>query len=331
MQKRLQKRRYAAAVLTAAMLMATPAAALFSARETEAAAVPADGAPVARELEIHTYKNIPYRTQFLSTDYEGDDVTYALKQEPKRGSVEIDGANFTYTPLNGKTGTDSFTYVAIDTEGNESAPATVTVTISKVKSDVTYSDMEENPAAAAAQQLAETGIFTGCRIGEKFFFEPDRTVSRSEFLAMTMEAAGVAAMAVTMTGFCDDSSIPVWAKAYASAGLSSGVVQGSETADGIAFRGEDPITYNEAASVLDRVLSVRDVDLKSWYTDREAVPSWAAQAVGNMEAEQVLAAGSFGSSTLENPVTRAAAAQMLVAAQDLLKSERRGPLDWLTG
>ncbi len=55
--------------------------------------------------------------------------------------------------------------------------------------------------------------------------------------------------------------------------------------------------------MLNRVLAVEDVDLAGWYADREAVPSWAAQAVGNMEAVSVLAAGSFGSAAMGETVT----------------------------
>jgi len=133
-----------------------------------------------------------------------------------------------------------------------------------------------------------------------------------------------------MTGFCDDAAIPTWAKAYAAAGLSGGVVQGMTTTDGGAFRGDAPVTYNEAAAILNRVLSVSDVDLKTWYADREAVPSWAAQAVGNMESVNVLTAGSFGSDTLSRSVTRADAAQMLTAAETLLAGKPVGLFGWIS-
>ena len=69
---------------------------------------------------------------------------------------------------------------------------------------------------------------------------------------------------------------------------------------------------------------ISDVDLDVWYADREAVPSWAAQAVGNMEALSVLSVGSFGSQTMEQTVTRADAAQMLSAAKTLLEGETSG-------
>lgn len=325
--KKESMRRMAALAMTATLMLATPALALFG---KQAEQTPAEGAPIAKELEIRTYRNIPYHAQFLSTDNEGDDVTYTVSAVPKRGTVAVKGAEFTYTPKENKTGSDSFTYVATDSNGNASSPATVTVTIDKVKSGVTYSDMNGNQAAAAAQQLAEDGIFTGARIGDQYFFEPDRTVSRSQFLAMTMKAAGLDATDVTMTGFSDDQAIPTWAKAYAAAGLSDGVILGKSTADGVAFRGDDAITYNEAAAILNRVLSVNNVNLNTWYADRNAVPSWAAQAVGNMESVSVMAAGSFGSSTLNNSVTRADAAQMLASAKTLLEGKPVGLFDWIS-
>lgn len=320
-------KRAGALVLTIAVLLTVNAAALFGKKTTPAPAE--EGAPIARELTIDTYRGIPYQAQFLSTDPEGEDVVYTIVTEPKRGAVTIDGGNFTYTPGQGKTGTDSFTYAATDSAGHMSLPATVTVTISRAKSGVTYADTEGSASAAAAQHLAEEAVFVGSNIGGQYYFEPERTVSREEFLAMAMETAGANVSAVTMTGFCDDEAIPTWAKAYAAAGLTAGVVQGSATAEGAAFRGQQPITFNEAAAVMNRMLSVSDVNLDAWYADREAVPSWAAQAVGNMESVSVLAAGSFGSGALEEPITRADAAGMLSAARTLLDGEQTGVFDWL--
>jgi hypothetical protein len=178
--------------------------------------------------------------------------------------------------------------------------------------------------------MAEEGIFAGAKLGENYYFEPDRAVSRSEFLAMVLETAGRDVTDVTMTGFSDDEAIPTWAKAYAAAGVAEGIVQGKAGAEGVAFRGEETITFSEAATVLDRVLDLGNVDLEVWYADREVVPSWAAQAVGNMEAVSVLEAGSFGSLTMEEAVTRADAAQMLCAAKTLLEGEEpRSLLEWL--
>ena len=319
-------KRTAVLCLTAALTLSVNAAALFGGKEK---AQPAEGAPTAQAVEIRTYRSIPYQAQFLASDKEGEDLTYAVEEAPKKGTVQIDGASFIYTPEADAAGSDSFTYTATDSAGHVSQPATVSVTIEKARSGVSYADTAGSAAAAAAQDLAEKGIFTGAKIGDQYYFEPDKTVSRSEFLAMVLETAGAEPTAVTMTGFCDDEAIPAWAKAYAAAGVADGIIQGVSTAEGVAFQGDDPITFNEAATVLNRVLAVEDVDLASWYADREAVPSWAAQAVGNMEAVSVLSAGSFGSAAMAETVTRADAARMLSAASTLLEGESAGLFDWL--
>ena len=321
-------KRAAVLALAASLLLGGSAQALFGKKQQPVQAE--EGALTAQDVELRTYRGIPVQGQFLASDSEGEDMTFAVVEEPRKGTVTIQGADFTYTPDEGVTGGDSFTYAATDSAGHVSQPATVTVTIEKTKSGVTYADTGDSSAAAAAQHLAEAGIFTGAKIGEQYYFQPDAQVSRSEFLAMVMETAGREVTPVTMTGFCDDESIPTWAEAYAAAGVADGIVQGKSTAEGAAFRGDEAISFNEAATVLDRVLDLGDVELDVWYADREAVPSWAAQAVGNMEAVSVLAAGSFGSQTMESAVTRADAARMLSAAKTLLDGEEpTGLFGWL--
>lgn len=311
----------AAVLALAAALLTGSASALFFGKKTEE---PDPGAPQAEDLSLSTYRDVPGQGQFQAADPEGDEVTYALDREPRKGVVVIEGGGFTYTPDQGMTGSDSFTYTAADSEGHVSAPAKVTVKIEKTRSGVSYADTKDDPASAwAAQRLAETGVFTGSQIGGRYYFQPDQAVSREEFLAMALETAGREVTEVTMTGFCDDSAIPTWAKAYAAAGVADGVIQGRSTAEGAAFRGGETITFNEAATILNRVLDLGDVDLDVWYADRETAPSWAAQAVGNMEAVSVLAAGSFGSQTMTQPVTRADAARMLTAAGTLLEGTEK--------
>lgn len=317
-----------AMLLALLMILTVPAQALFGKKNAEPVP-PVQGAPIAKEVSIKTYRNIPYRAQFLATDDEKNQLTYTVTEAPKKGNVTVEGDSFTYTPMEGKSGKDSFTYVVTDSSGNVSSPATVNIMVEKTKSGIEYQDTKDNNAAAAAQYLAESGVFVGPCMGGNYYFEPDRTVSRGEFLAMTMELAGLKADTVTMTGFSDDAAIPTWAKAYAAAGLAEGIIQGVQSAEGVAFHSEDAVTYNEAAAILDRVLSVGNIDLETWFTDREAAPSWADQAVGNMESVSVMAAGSFGSGTLSQAMTRADAAQMLASAGALLIDEKPGVFDWI--
>ncbi|WP_300270247.1 Ig-like domain-containing protein [uncultured Flavonifractor sp.] len=280
----------------------------------------ANGAPVAENLELSTYKNVAVTDRFSAVDPEGDLLTYRLVKKPARGAVTIgEDGQFVYTPYENKTGKDSFTYIAMDTVGNASDPATVKVKIEKPDTKVTYADLSGHPAHKAAIRLAEEGIFVGECMGGEYFFQPDVAVTRSEFVAMAMNAAGVASLdGVSRTGFADDESIPTWAKPYVSSALKCGLVQGITDDEGrVVFRADDSITTAEAAVLLDRVLSVTDVDAQTFAAD---APAWAAQSAANLSTCGVLPAEAGLTDTL----TRGEAAQLLCAALDLLDSRDTG-------
>ena len=288
----------------------------------------ANSAPIAENLELCTYKNVAITASFAATDPEGDLLTFQLVDKPARGAVTMpeDGSNeFVYTPYENKTGKDSFTYVAVDAVGNTSAPATVKVKIEKASTKVTYSDMDGVSAHKAAIRLAEEGIFVGECMGGEYFFNPDTPVSRSEFLAMTMKATGLDALEyVTTTGFADDAAIPTWAKGYAASALKAGVVQGAADEVGrIVFNAEDTITRAEAAVLLDRALQVSDVS-EAMATVDELAPAWAVQSAANLESCGVLAAGSTGTLELNDQLTRADAAEMILGALEVLDARDSG-------
>lgn len=299
--------------LTAALLTAN-AGALFGRKPTEEA----PEGPGAENVFCSTYQGVSCFGELESSGTEG--VTFEVTEAPGKGTVFLEGNSFCYTPAAGAASRDRFAYVAVDGAGNFSPPATAEIQIRRIRSGVIYADLEGDVAAVAAQHLAEEGIFIGAGLGEYHYFEPDREVTRNEFLALALETVEREVSAVTLTGFCDDGAIPVWAKAYAAAGVADGIVKGSVTEEGNAFRGGDAITFGEAATVLNRVLGLGDVDLEALYAQRDAEPSWAAQAVANLEAAQVVAVGSFGSTVLDRPLSRGEAARMLSAVRTLTEN-----------
>jgi len=285
-----------------------------------------NSAPIAENLELCTYKNVAITAQFAATDPEGDLITFQLVKKPARGSITMpeDGSNeFVYTPYENKTGKDSFTYVAVDAVGNTSEPATVKIRIEKASTKVTYADMPGLPAYKAAIRLAEEGIFVGECMGGQYFFQPDAPVSRSEFTAMAMTVIGLDPLEdITVTGFADDEAIPVWAKAYASSALKSGIVQGLTDGSGqVIFNPDATITKAEAAVLLDRALQVSDVPADDvWFADSDATPAWASQAAANLESCGVLRTDASGALGINAPLTRADAAEMLCGALEVLDS-----------
>ena len=280
-------------------------------------AVQEERAPIARNTNCRTYQNIAVQGELKASASGAEALTYEIVERPKKGTVALqDDADgrFTYTPETGKSGRDHFTFCVRDEAGNRSAPAAVRLEIAKPKAGVSYADMEGEKAHAAAVRLAEEGVFTGRKVGDHYFFDPAAAVSRGEFLAMVMGAAKMdTGDAVRVTGFGDDESIPTWAKSYASKALNEGLVKGKRTADRVVFSADEPISYHEAAVILNRMLAVTDVDTAA-FADKD-VPVWAVQSVANLTSVQVMRENADGGVWLN----RAAAAEMLSAAMDLLE------------
>jgi len=288
-----------------------------------------NAAPIAEDLTLTTYRGVAISSRFAAVDPEGDMVTFQVVDSPARGQVALDENDptaFTYTPYEGKKGKDSFTYVAIDSHGNTSKPATAKVVIQKQATNVSYSDLEGNPAHYAALHLAEAGVYTGRKVGGLYCFDPEDSFTREEFLTMAMTAAGSAPLQnVSLTGFYDDDDISAWAKGYVSAALVQGAVHGSHNDVGqTVFAPGSAVTQAEAAVIIDRLLATGDVAAASSTFSAESAPVWAYQSVVNMEAVSVL----NSSTDLSKTLTRAEAAQMLSAMLDVLDSRSTGGWLW---
>ncbi|TNC46508.1 Ig-like domain-containing protein [Mumia zhuanghuii] len=82
--------------------------------------------PTAGDVSAETAYGTPVDVTLQGADPDGDDLTYSYGQ-PANGTVSGSGANVTYTPNAGFSGTDSFTYTVSD--GEDEATGTVTVTV----------------------------------------------------------------------------------------------------------------------------------------------------------------------------------------------------------
>ena len=318
-------------VLAAAMLLSG----LFCAGSLASGAVVTsitvkNTAPIAENLELTTYRGVGVAGTFKATDPEGDPFVFEVTSEPKKGVViPGDGDTFLYTPNEGKSGRDSFTYTARDENGNTSAEAKVSITIRRQSGAVTYSDMAGDPAQYAALRLAEEDVFTGDRLGSESFFRPAEEVTRGEFLAMCLKIRGIKPLeGITRTSFADDEEAAAWVRPYISAALISGYITGYADHDGsLVFSPDRSVRLSEAAVMLNNVLGVTDVVSVGSFAEGLAAPVWAAQAASNLAACGVLpSGGDYGAA-----VTRAEAAEMLSAAMDVLEARRveHSLLDWI--
>jgi len=290
--------------------------------------------PISENLSLSTYKNIPVTGYFQAVDAEGDPLTFQITDTPARGSVTLaeDGTGrFVYTPYENKTGKDSFTYVSVDSAGNISNPAKVSVRIEKAATSVTYSDMDGNPAHKAALRLAEEGVFVGECVNGHYFFSPDSPVTRSQFLSMAMSVAGLDPLEqVSTTGFADDLSIPTWAKGYVSSALMAGAIHGTRDDLGrVIFNPDSTVTRAEATVILNNLLDVSDVAVQTWSAigmDSDTQNHWAVQAAANLTTTGVIRPEHSTIHSLDTSLTRADVADMLNNSLDVIAN--RKPAGW---
>ena len=75
-------------------LTGIPASAIFG-REKAAPAADA-GAPIAQSIDVRVYRGIPYTGTLAAIDREGGEVSFAIAEQPSKGTVTLDGETFVH-------------------------------------------------------------------------------------------------------------------------------------------------------------------------------------------------------------------------------------------
>ncbi|TDC50100.1 hypothetical protein E1212_16110 [Jiangella ureilytica] len=112
--------------------------------------------PVADDQAVETVVDTPVDITLTGTDEDGDELTYELTSEPANGTLSGEGADLTYTPAEGWTGDDSFTFTVSDGAAT-SEPATVTVAVTEKPTPTPTPTPSETPG----EPLPDTGAGTG--------------------------------------------------------------------------------------------------------------------------------------------------------------------------
>ena len=235
-----------------------------------------DKSPVAVDSAVETYKNMANQGTLKVSDPEGQALTFTVTRQPKRGSVTIrEDGTFLYTPKKNKVGTDSFTYTATDPAGHVSREATATVQILKPGTAETYADTVSTDCRFEAEWLRNTGLFVGEKIGGKSCFQPEKTLSRGEFLTMLVKTLDIEVDEnAVYTGFTDE--IPGWLKPYLAAALRSGIT--ANWPHGQVFGANEPISGAEAALLTQNALDLTVTTAGNQGEDT-SIPAWAVTAM----------------------------------------------------
>ena len=288
-------------------------------------------APVTGEQTVETQRNITVFKTFSAADSENDSINYEIVKYPRHGSLSVNNtdAMFVYSPKVGYVGKDSFSYKAIDTFGNTSGEQKVQIRVSKPACDVYFSDMEKHWAHNSAIKVAATGLMAGETEGDEIHFNPEKDMTRGDFLALSLITAGLEKEIpyVSQTVFADDSLIPNNIKSYAQYAYDKGIIDGYDNGDGsVNFESSMAVSRAQAAVMVSKILSLDKAEAKGnikEYTDASAIPSWAGVGINNLTACGIIKGAPSGQISPEKVLSRAEGAEIICNTAQYLEDKEK--------
>lgn len=152
-----------------------------------------------------------------------------------------------------------------------------------VRSNRTFEDIQGHWAQSDIERLTNKLILNGSANGT---FDPNRTVTRAEFVAMLVRALGLAEKP-QLTSYSDVWPNEVWYAGAIGAASAAGLIEGY--ADG-SFRPDARITREQVAVMLARAaryageLPTKDASTLESFSDHAQVSDWAKGATADLLA-----------------------------------------------
>ena len=268
-------------------------------------------------LDVSTYENVSVYGRLPCYDPEGDETVIEIVSYPETGILTLSDSttgDYVYTPAKDRTGKAEFRYVARDKYGNYSAARTVTLTVERSKTALTFTDMQGSTAHSAAIRVTEEGIMNATVVDGKTYFNPMDKVSREDFVVMAMKALGMKKVTATdKTVFADDKEISDEARNHIATAYELGYIKGERDAQGrLCFSPKRAITRAEAACVLTGMIEAATPTVSVTFADGEYVPTWAESSLYSLSYMGIMHSDGGNIAALD-AVTRADAARILVA------------------
>ena len=244
-------------------------------------------------LSVNTHRDFVGYGTLSAYDPEGDALTFEVVEAPRHGLVIMTDAScgeYVYLPRIGYTGTDRFRYVARDMYGNYSASAEVKLNVELPNSGTVYSDLLDDAIyRSPAIAMTELGVMNGIKVGDNYYFEAGREVSRAEFLVTAMSAVGIQNLPeVTKTVFADDEDIGKEIKGYVELAYSKGYISGIKTDGEIYFRPNDTIQLSEVAVILSNIIGYAEPKIVPVFADADKIPAWSEKAIESLHTLGIL-------------------------------------------
>ena len=190
---------------------------------------------------VSVYKNASCEFTVRAFDPDGDDTEYVIDGYPVNGTLKTQGEKMVYTPKPGFTGEDSLILHAVDKYGGASGSASYEIKVTDA--GLAFEDMSDSPVHTQAIALAGKNAVDYTLKDGKYYFEPEKTVTRIDFTVMLISARGIRVdTPASALPFADTDGITAGKKAYLAKAFSLGIAENTGV-----FRPSDAITRAEAA------------------------------------------------------------------------------------
>lgn len=183
------------------------------------------------------------------------------------------------------------------------------------KQETVYTDLENHPwAEEAIMYLTVKGVVQGTG---NSVFEPERNITREEFVHMIVKAFEITSD--DSTEKFDDVTPGSWYEKSVTTASGAGIVKGIGSN---IFGTEKPVTRQDAAVILHRVLKAKNADMYSGeentFSDNADIAEYALESVNTLWTNDIVN-GSDGRFYPQNNMTRAEACKLLYASMLLLQ------------
>lgn len=261
------------------------------------------------------------RLNFVPTkDYEGEGIftwsaDFGGTKSPYPGAVIITVGESAAPPPSESANPDSATETATPSPSPTAVPTAAPTKEPEAEptlKPLKYDDMDDHWGAYSAGLLATKGYIVGEEIQDRFFFYPDKILSRIDFIIMVNSIFGVKPKDSTADNPFADNGLPSYILRYAIASYEAKIIHGSNENDMLYLHPYEKITRAEAVKILDNALKLEHPNTRdAEFTDSASIPAWAMQAVKNMEGYGIIRGYEDNTFRPYENINKAQAAEML--------------------
>ncbi|MFC0213574.1 S-layer homology domain-containing protein [Paenibacillus chartarius] len=191
-----------------------------------------------------------------------------------------------------------------------------------------FTDMRGRWSAAYVNRLVSVGAIDGEATSSGPVFQPERAITRQEFLKIVVQAVGAKkTSAVLPSDYTDKDLVASWALSSIATAVANKWVNGTQKDSGVYIDPAASITRAEAIAIIGRILkteasagsgSASQTADSAAFTDASAIPAWASEHVAELLSRRILEGYEDGSLRPGALITREEAAKMISSVIDAI-------------